>query len=420
METNESKKEATDYSQKEGVNAKDENATTSLIRAIEEHDTNAIKMLIDAGADVNAGEREVTPLTLAVRENDINAVKMLIDAGADLNKIGYDGNFKLMEDKATPLTCAAKANATEILKTLIDAGADLNARNGDEYHKNFKTTALMEAAKANAVESVKMLIDAGADVNAEDHRNCTALVYANSAEIGNMLLEAGAELHAGYALANAATLNSVYATKLLLDNGADVDASTWYSDTPLIAATENNSIDAAKVLIDAGADIDKTDEMTALMYAAKDNNVDIAQMLIDAGADVNMAIAYRDGRTALMVAATYNNVDIAQMLIDAGADVNIADYDRKTALMYAAEIDVDRCVLNKKLELYKANLRDYNYKELEASVIENFVYVAKMLIDAGAGVNAKDYEGNTALSLAKEKGNDKIVKMLLDAGATES
>jgi ankyrin repeat protein len=43
--------------------------------------------------------------------------------------------------------------------------------------------------------------------------------------------------------------------------------------------------------------------------------------------------------------------------------------------------------------------------------------VAKMLIEAGADVNANDYMGKTALILAYQEGNEEIVKLLIDGGA---
>ena len=41
------------------------------------------------------------------------------------------------------------------------------------------------------------------------------------------------------------------------------------------------------------------------------------------------------------------------------------------------------------------------------------------LLTAGADVNAKDKDGKTALKLAQEAGNEKIVELLKQAGAKE-
>jgi ankyrin repeat protein len=44
--------------------------------------------------------------------------------------------------------------------------------------------------------------------------------------------------------------------------------------------------------------------------------------------------------------------------------------------------------------------------------------IAKLLIDAGADVNAKDAAGNTPLSIAQVRGYDDMVTALRKAGAT--
>ena len=42
-----------------------------------------------------------------------------------------------------------------------------------------------------------------------------------------------------------------------------------------------------------------------------------------------------------------------------------------------------------------------------------------LLIEAGAKINTKDNDGNTALSLAIEAGNSEIIKLLIEAGAKQ-
>ena len=47
------------------------------------------------------------------------------------------------------------------------------------------------------------------------------------------------------------------------------------------------------------------------------------------------------------------------------------------------------------------------------------IEVVKLLIQAGAGVNAKNNEGKTALDYAREEVHEDIVQFLLEAGAVE-
>jgi ankyrin repeat protein len=88
----------------------------------------------------------------AVEKNDVEWVRMLINAGADLNAKDNDGGM-------TALHWAAKRGKFDIVKALINAGADLNAQNG------CGSTALHWAADYGKLDIVKALINAGANPN---------------------------------------------------------------------------------------------------------------------------------------------------------------------------------------------------------------------------------------------------------------
>jgi ankyrin repeat protein len=129
--------------------------------------TELAKMLIDAGADLNAKDKsEETSLHKAISYNLPEIVKMLIDAGADVNA----ENFA----KQTPLHLAADENSIQIAKMLIDAEADLNAEDKD------KQTPLHYAVTYYEKAIVKILIDAGAKLDVQDKWERTPWYYANS------------------------------------------------------------------------------------------------------------------------------------------------------------------------------------------------------------------------------------------------
>jgi ankyrin repeat protein len=90
---------------------------------------------------------------------------------------------------------------------------------------------------------------------------------------------------------------------------------------------------------------------------------------------------------ALMKAALENNVDILETRLNAGADVNTRTGDGWTALMYAACGD-------------SAEATQYLLKE-------------------GAELNLRNNDDKTALTLAKEKQNPDIVRLLQEAGGIE-
>jgi len=94
---------------------------TLLHWAIEYNHPELAKGLIEAGADMNAQDKnKQTPLHFVAMDNSIELARMLIDAGADVNAED--------KDKQTPLHFVARFNHSEIAKMLIEAGADLNAK----------------------------------------------------------------------------------------------------------------------------------------------------------------------------------------------------------------------------------------------------------------------------------------------------
>jgi uncharacterized protein len=87
-------------------------------------------------------------------------------------------------------------------------------------------------------------------------------------------------------------------------------------------ACEAGDVERIGALIDAGFDPNARDEhgQTALMNAAKHGHEPVVRLLIDRGADLDHHAKF--GFTALMLAIVNMRVSIAEMLIAAGADVS--------------------------------------------------------------------------------------------------
>jgi hypothetical protein len=103
---------------------------------------------------------------------------------------------------------------------------------------------------------------------------------------------------------------------------ADVDISKrdLFNWTQLHHAAHDNSLDIATLLIDRGADIEATnnDGRTPLLQAAHDNSLEVATLLINRGADIEAT--NNDGYTPLRFAAWENSLEVATLLIDRGAN----------------------------------------------------------------------------------------------------
>ena len=135
-----------------------------------------------AGADLNLlDDEDQTPLMVAAEWNDVGKTKLLLEAGADVNAKNCYGETALMK--------AAEENV-DIVKLLLEAGADVNVRNSRGE------TVLMKAARSDDVNIVKLLIEAGAAIDAQDNELKTALmkVHQHSINYTKVLPESEADI----------------------------------------------------------------------------------------------------------------------------------------------------------------------------------------------------------------------------------
>lgn len=79
---------------------------------------------------------------------------------------------------------------------------------------------------------------------------------------------------------------------LLIEMGADVNATDGDGRSALHIATSNNDKTAVRLLLDSGAVVNQRDHFhyTPLHMAARSGHTDTAHLLIEAGADVNARI----------------------------------------------------------------------------------------------------------------------------------
>lgn len=264
---------------------------------------------------------------------------------------------------------AIRGNDTASLRALATA----KAVNAPDRHG---TTPLMYAA-AGSTESLKLLLDSGADPNTKNAFGATALMWA---------------------------AGDITKVRLLLAKGADVNVRSNFGRTPLLlAALRDRSHEIVQMLIDKGADVSACDKarICVLEAAAQGNDSATVRLVLAHGADPKAKDA--TGTTALMWAAMNGNVETTRLLLEKGSDIN------------AVTIESFERVKNGPLELG-------SFTPLLSALPYGPPEVVKMLIDAGANVNAGDTRGMTPLMLAvsTDRPDPRIIKLLLARGADAS
>jgi ankyrin repeat protein len=340
-----------------------------------------------------AEEREINAMLDAAGKGRVDELRRLLDSRPDLID-ARGGNFW----GRTALHMAAWRNRADCVRLLLQRGADISIRDyGDNAY------ALHFAAEAADLDVVRLLVEAGTDVIGEgDDHQVGVLGWATCFsrvrdDVAAYLLAQGAKLNLWSAIAldrdadvrefiardpsllkarmsrnehhrtplhHAAAKNRPRMVRLLLDLGADVNATDANRATPLTTAAQEHADPAIVTMLRAvGARLDfmaalylelyetaesmlqddpsrigpEGGDTISLHLAVGKKNARAVGWLITHGIDVNAKRNLWDcNQTALHITAENGAIEITRMLLDAGADPNIRDdkYDA-TALAWA-------------------------------------------------------------------------------------
>ena len=387
------------------VNAQGGEYGSALQAAAATGNSEVIELLLDKGADVNLhGGKYVNALQAAIREYRVKAVQLLLDKGAEVNAQGGKYGNALQTAAYIDLNPGERLNAlsgkalqeanAKIIRLLLDKGADVDAVNG-KYG-----SALQAAAYTGNKEAIELLLDKGADVNAQGGRYGSAL----QAAAANWRIKSGE------------------AIQLLLDKGADVNARGGEHGSALKAAISIGNEEAMELLLDKGADVNAQGGRygSALQAAAACwNGGKVIQLLLDKGADVN-ALGGRYG-SALKAAISIGNEEAMELLLDKGADVNAQGGMHGSALQAAAAHGdsgkVIQLLLDKGADVNAPG--GWYGSALQAAAYSSDNTVLELLLDNGADVNAQGGKYGSALHAAAYQGRNRVIQLLLDKEAID-
>jgi len=322
------------------VNAKESwGGTTPLMWAVSERHPDAVKVLIDRGADVHARSNFVaaangrgfegrtpsvaetkqkveefasgwlTPLMFAAREGDAASARLLVAAGADVNAVAGDGK--------DALGLAVFNGNYDVASFLVDSRSNLNHPDAQGFtplfwavdRRNMETAPNFPwMVTSDPLPLITKLLDGGANPNAIVNNTPRARMRAGSPRIVFAT-----------ALMRAAFSADLELCKLLLAHGAD----------PAIKSSDGET------MVEAAAGLGFIQGYSKGRSAAE--RLDVVKLFVQLGGDVNDADDY--GITPLMVAGNMGDTKIIQYLVDAGADLGAYDLGKKNDGAFGASVE---------------------------------------------------------------------------------
>jgi len=289
---------------------------TLLMHAARTGNVAAVKALIAAGSNLNARETRTgtTALIWAATADRAEAIRVLAEAGADLDLTDPEGT--------TALIIAVINGHYDVVSVLLEKGADPDIADikgmtplyaavdmhtiGDTFGRPYPVKAVIDGS----LDAARALIKAGASVNARLKAPILKRVY----DAGDSRLGEGST-----PFMRAARKCDVEMMRILLDAGADVTLTQKSGNTPLILC-------AGAVSGGGGEGEDTPDRVSEAEALAA------IRLMLDAGVDVNAQNT--SGDTALHTAATAGGGQpaIFRLLVERGARLDLKNKADRTPL----------------------------------------------------------------------------------------
>jgi len=356
---------------------------TVLMATARNGNLEALDALIAKGAAVNAKDTDAqqTALMWAVRSNHPEAVKLLLERGADVASATRKGRTPAVRPPGagggshgvgivrsgwpergyrgetpggmTALLYAARDGRAEIARQLTAAKADVNQAEADGI------TPLLVAVTNAHLDVAQHLLMQGADPKAVDWWGRSPLWSA--VEIRNRDVGRSGELDVDRAasleviqslLARNVDVNvrtkEVPPTRRFVNPLGDLSWVDFTGMTPFLRAALSGDVTVMRMLLAKGADpnIPTNSNTTALMAAAgvnwvvgqtytesKESTMEALKLCLEKGGDVNAKNSM--GLTAVMGAANRGADNILEFLVSKGAKLDVKDNEGRTPTVWA-------------------------------------------------------------------------------------
>lgn len=251
--------------EKINVHLKENTGKTAVMVAAIEEKFEAVKALIELGADIN--QKDKCQTCHPTIHPNFRGLEPLLEKMQKAEQ--KSSNCTEKECGMTSLVYLLLKKSAEGIRQIVQIGASMENPGG--------TTPLMLAAGKGFLDCLEVLISLGASINAVNEIEQTALFFAAGNGHKQCLVK-------------------------LIESGANVDATDVDGGTPFTLAVCGGHLDCAKEIVNQGGSISSLtkERVTPLMLAAQRQKHLVVKWLLEMGADKTAKDIY--GCTALTFA----------------------------------------------------------------------------------------------------------------------
>ncbi|XP_055599772.1 serine/threonine-protein phosphatase 6 regulatory ankyrin repeat subunit B isoform X4 [Uranotaenia lowii] len=329
---------------------------------------------------------QVTKDELKTGTGDREIIKMLLENGGDVS----------LATKSTQETCfhaVAIAGNNDVLSEMINHLSTTEIQKAMNRQSSIGWTPLLIACNRGHMELVNTLLANHARVDVFDNEGRSALHLAAEhgyLQVCDALITNKAFINSksrvGRTALHLAAMNGYteLVKFLIRDHNAVVDILTLRKQTPLHLAAASGQMNVCKLLLELGANIDATDDVgqKPIHVAAQNNYSEVAKLFLQQHPNLVMATS-KDGNTCAHIAAMQGSVRVIEELMK---------FDRNGVIST------------------RNKLTDSTPLQLAAE--GGHADVVKVLVRAGASCTDENKSGFTAVHMAAKNGHGQVLEVM--------
>nr|CAH7722319.1 unnamed protein product [Callosobruchus chinensis] len=317
--------------------------------------------------------------------SDRTVVKFLLENGANVNL--------LTKQHESAFHYVALAGNNDVLMEMIAHMTPTDAQKALNRQNEHGWTPLLIASRKGHIDLVNNLLANHARVDVFDNDGRSALHLASEQgylHVCDSLLTNKAFINSksrnGRTALHLAAMNGyIHLVKFLIkDHNAVIDILTLKKQTPLHLAAAAGQIEVCKLLLELGADIDATDEQgqKPIHAACQNNYSEVVKLFLQQHPSLVMATT-KDGDTCAHIAAAQGSVTVIEELMK---------FDRAGVISARNKIT--------------------DATPLQMAAEGGHAEVVKALVRAGANITDENKGGFTAVHLAAQHGHLQVLEVL--------